>query len=490
MLSLIYPCGLQGAQATFFCMHCYARLNQSNVAGVAHLADAPNDPRPRHLADPPRRGGSHAVAMRATRFASAGQQFRMGHLPKKPDPRDFQSCVAQPLLWCREQVETVACTPLHYMLGLGLDGIKGLEQQCKLYDYEFARGEGKAPDDEELAAKVDKAQHKLAGLERQNDENDFDISNELYALEIIEATPNSEEAVVRGKGKASRKVKYKAVPLEIEYREHRLKLETLQKRSGELQKKIDAARDEIVTLWSGDRGPFQTTFDDVVDQLQMSFKAYFGGALVGKDVHKVYEPDNIKKFTDILRPRRACKLNVASEVDGNGHASVHVKLNMFTAGDDEKANKYLKLFSAFGRCASLMTRVEALCDHERKDFRKHAADWARAFADLYPEKQVTQKGHGMVTHVPEQLDYWGNLGQKSEGVVESLHVKDNEFVRRCACIRDKELNAATRAKIHLRTTYPTFENIRDRDNFNQHTKRLKLNQQSREKRLRHELGPC
>ena len=80
------------------------------------------------------------------------------------------------------------------------------------------------------------------------------------------------------------------------------------------------------------------------------------------------------------------------------------------------------------------------------------------------------------------------MGQKSEGVVESLHVKDNEYVRRCACIRDQELNAATRAKCHLRTTYPTFENIRDRDNRNQQSKRLKLNETSREKRQKHELS--
>ena len=94
----------------------------------------------------------------------------------------------------------------------------------------------------------------------------------------------------------------------------------------------------------------------------------------------------------------------------------------------------------------------------------------------------------MVSHVPEQLDFWGNLGQKSEGVVESLHVKDNEYVRRLACLRDRELNVQTRAQIHLRTTFPTFENIRDRDNNHNRTKRLKVNQTSRQRRLKHELG--
>jgi len=109
-LSVAVPNGTGPPSSKCFCIWCLGLLNENNLAGVPHgvRPQPAGDPRPLHVAHPPLRGGSLAVGRRALAYHEACRRWKRdgGKKGDKPEPAAYQSCLEQPMLWCKQQTLT------------------------------------------------------------------------------------------------------------------------------------------------------------------------------------------------------------------------------------------------------------------------------------------------------------------------------------------------------------------------------------------------
>ena len=118
MKGLMQILGLAGPSATYPCMLCYARLNQTFVAGVSHLADLPEpwrskDMRAVEVVKPPPREGTKEMAEYARQYAET--QAAEG-APQNLSSAAFMSCTYPPMIEDDDLSEHLSRTPLHITL--------------------------------------------------------------------------------------------------------------------------------------------------------------------------------------------------------------------------------------------------------------------------------------------------------------------------------------------------------------------------------------
>ena len=105
---------------------------------------------------------------------------------KKPEPADYMSCIEEPLIWSQEQILTLATTPLHFMLGIGLELFNKVEFDLKKSDYAHTKRVGRIPEEEELAVKVRAANAKLMEIRTklQDVENDVNSADQSSVISL------------------------------------------------------------------------------------------------------------------------------------------------------------------------------------------------------------------------------------------------------------------------------------------------------------------
>ena len=50
------------------------------------------------------------------------------------------------------------------------------------------------------------------------------------------------------------------------------------------------------------KGPFQQNFDAILQEINLKRQMYHKGALVGNDVSKILQSDNIRKIVEVFKP--------------------------------------------------------------------------------------------------------------------------------------------------------------------------------------------
>ena len=360
------------------------------------------------------------------------------------------------------------------MLGIGLELINKVEFELKKIDYAHTERVGRKPLDEELATKVAAASKHLVEQRTELEDAERDSSHHFNSMEVIEATQHSAGAVEAGRKAKSRARSYVPLPLEEEYRAHRVGYAAAVKASNKFEKAAEKALEELIKLWSGDRGPFEESFLRLMQDFNFQRQAYHSSALNGNDIHRAFQPDAVKAFSDLLRPRLGCCTIV--QPDGQ------VKTELFFSGNDDRADQYFSLFSLYGEAASLHGRIEPLCDHEQARFRAIITQLATLYADMFPLSAPGPKLHAFLSHAADQIDALGGAGFLTEAVVESIHVIDNRMQRRDACIRDIEANLLCRMRHLWELSCPSFESVRDASDIRSDRKRRTINFGARKKR--------
>ena len=383
------------------------------------------------------------------------------------------SCLEEPLFASTEQILTAATTPLHFFLGIGLLLINLLELDLKKTDYAHTARVGRTPEDAELAAKVEAKNKQLLELRVVLDKAQGDMNLHKNGMEVIKATPNSAAAVEAG-SKPRARGKDKTLPLEDDYRQHDTDYKVAEKLFEKTEKTIEKSVDEMVKLWSGERASFEQSFYNLMLKFKFQRQVYHSGALNGNDIHKAFQPDATKEFSDLLRPRLGCN----PIVDAEGK----VTLEIFWSGSNDRADQTKELFSLYGEAASLHCRIEPLCAHELANFKSKSMRFATLFAKMYPLLEPTPKMHGFLYHAHDQMVLLGSTGMLSESVVESVHVMDNTLIRRFACVRDLEQNLVQRANAMWQLSCPTFQSVRELSNATAKRRRTRVNALSRSKR--------
>ena len=475
-MSIAAPLGIGPPSSKNFCLWCLALLNETNAPGIPHGVSSKHmplefvDPRQLHVAEPALRGGSLAIEMQASAYLAAVSKRQRDGVGKKVEPADYQSCLASPLIWCSENILTLATTPLHFNLGTGLQLINLLEMDLKRIDYSHTEKCGRKPDDEELAAKVKTANDKVLEVRIEFQKVESTIVNEAECMKVIEATAGSRAAVEA----AAKPKRAKPLPLENEYREHKAQHAAAVKLLNKTEKAIEKAIDELIKAWSGDRGSFEQSFYNLMQAFNFQRQVYHSGALNGNDIHRAFAPKAVKAFSDLLRPRLGCCPVVKP---GGG-----VALELFFSGNDSRADNFFNLFSDYSEITSLHSRLEPVCSHELTRFSMLTERFAILFAKMFPAIAPTPKMHGLLVHAQQQLELLGAVGPLSESVVEGVHVQDNMLCRRFANVQDLEQSLRCRISAMWQLGCPTFKSVRDASDERAEKKRRRVNEAARKER--------
>ena len=479
------PMGHGGPGSKNFCLFCLASLHETNVAGVCHVCEQPDgqtDPRSEAVSNPPARAGSFSYARQAAAYAKAQDEHASSGSSRKPEAMDFDSCVNRPLFaFSAMQISRI---PLHLLLGIGTQQIQLLELRLKGLDAIWAAGRGTQLSNPKMEAKLREAEAlviKLAGDVETNLDNAVSLRN---AMDLIEADEANAVAVLRGKKAPSRAAGYTPVRHEAAYRRHRLERDVSLKAQKAAEKSLEVAKKEVQNLYNLEAGPFMRGLYNLMDSFNLERQAYHSGALNGNDCHKLFQPHVASVIASLLAPKVGTELMVEAPSE---RRSMGVRLELSNAqgvGDDALASSFERLWIVLGEAASLWTRKEPLCHHERQSFKTLASEFAALYAELFPDQEPTPKMHILLYHVFPQMEYLGGSGILHEGVVEAFHLIDNRHATRWSNVKDVLLNITLRARAAWQISDPGAQRIRARDQDREERRRERGSLQVRELRAR------
>ena len=463
-MSQAAPMGHGGPGSKNFCLLCLARLHETNLAGVCHVCEQPEghtDPRSEAASDPPARAGSFAYARQAAAYAKALDEHASSGSGRKPEAMDYDSCVNKPLFaFSMMQISRI---PLHLLLGIGTQQIQLLEVRLKALDAIWASGRGKELSNPKMEAKLREQEAlvlKLASDVKTHLDDAVSLEN---AMALIEEDDANAVAVLRGKKALSRAAGYKPALHEAAYRKHRLEREASLKSHKAAERSLEVAKKEVQNLYNLEAGPFMRGLYALMDSFNLERQAYHSGALNGNDCKKLFQPHVAVVIASLLAPKVGAELMVEAPSE---RRSMGVRLELSNAqgvGDQALAGSFERLWIVLGEAASLWTRKEPLCHHERQSFKTLASEFAALYAELFPDQEPSPKMHMLLYHVFPQMEYLGGSGILHEGVVEAFHVIDNRHVARWSNVKDKLLNITLRARAAWQISDPGAQRIRARD---------------------------
>ena len=465
MLSVLEAEGHGGPGSKEFCLHCHARLHESNPAGTIHHPDCPDalEVRPPHLANPLRRAGSAQMEYQSSALALAEKEFALGERKKKPSPMDFDSCLHKPLIYFSGPSEgAFSLYPLHEMLGITLDLVNKQVALLKKLDAQWAAACGRTVGDAKLRKLIESKQAEITTLTAQTEHMAASIADLTAAMELITDNPDNAPAVKLAMGRKKKDEE----GVVAQFRSLRTEMASLQKAFEKDQGILKAEHKALVELWSKDAGPFMRSLYSLFDSLRLERQAHHSNALTGNDCATVLLPHVATALSQLSVPRLVgCELSVGSPMPGETLPRVQLSFDTSLAskggiGDATASDNLESLLHILGESVSLWTRKEALCEHEIERFRALSLQFATEYADAFPDQEATPKLHTWMYHLTRQMGWLGGSGLFHEGVLESKHVRDNELVRRFRAIYDPEKNIQARLHAHHQSEAPDAMNIR------------------------------
>jgi hypothetical protein len=148
--------------------------------------------------------------------------------------------------------------------------------------------------------------------------------------------------------------------------------------------------------------------------------SYHGGDLNGKDCNKI-----------LLDAHAAKSVNEC------------VALECIAADLPEKAEGYLELFKILANVWQTLRHPPASGLYDDEDLEEvisFCTSWSKRLPILFPERNITRKGHVLSFHIPEYLKKYRTYYQyyALEQAGESIHAKMNKLMRRFSPMRPKE----------------------------------------------------
>ena len=153
---------------------------------------------------------------------------------------------------------------------------------------------------------------------------------------------------------------------------------------------------------------FQKRFDSVLDSMGLQRKVYHSGAIVGDDVHRLTEKNNIFKISQAFPPK---KIKLSS-----GETSIY--------SSHEKKVKINTLLSKFAQCLEVYSVPRPLCNHEVSLLAIRCASIVSWFPVRRPTISIIPKFHCLTYRIPEIAYLRQTVVMAAENCSESVHPKN------------------------------------------------------------------
>ena len=161
------------------------------------------------------------------------------------------------------------------------------------------------------------------------------------------------------------------------------------------------------------RGPFQQNFDAILQEINLKRQVYHKGALVGNDVSKILQSDNIRKIVEVFKP---IQVNLK-----------HGEKKVFN--EHKIMSKVSTLLTKLSLCFKLYSPSVPLCRHEVAFLAVRCASFGQWFPVNFPTTNLLRKFHVLTFHVPEKAILRGTVGMEAEHCSESIHPVVNKLDR-------------------------------------------------------------
>ena len=207
-----------------------------------------------------------------------------------------------------------------------------------------------------------------------------------------------------------------AVKAREKARELKKKRDEQQLKGQQHQQQLKAAQEELTLLndkINSMKGPFQTKFDNSLEELNLKRQIYHKGALVGNDVAKILQPLNIRKIVRIFKP-----LEINLKYGGKQVFSDHKLMS-----------KISTMLTKLSQCFKLYSANTPLCPHEVALLSVRCASFGQWFPVNFPNINLLRKFHVLTFHVPEKAILKGTVGMEAEHCSESIHPVVNKLER-------------------------------------------------------------
>ena len=213
------------------------------------------------------------------------------------------------------------------------------------------------------------------------------------------------------------------------------------------QDQLKAAKEQlnaIIAKINNLKGPFQRNLDGVLDRMNLKRQVYHKGALVGNDVAKILQPENIGKIVNCFKPLR---VNLP-----NGEHKV--------VSDQKSMNKVSTLLTKLSQCFELYSPSTPLCRHEVAFLAVRCASFGHWFPKNFPNTNVLRKFHVLTFHVPEKAISKHTVGMEAEHCSESIHPVVNRLDRTYATTQNTCDRLALVARSQWLQSNSTLTNFR------------------------------
>lgn len=213
------------------------------------------------------------------------------------------------------------------------------------------------------------------------------------------------------------------------------------------QDQLKASQDQLTTIHTtinNLKGPFQKKLDGTLEGLHLKRQVYHKGALVGNDVAKILNSNNIQKIVRVFKP-----LHVNLQ---NGEKTVF--------SDHTMMNKISTLLTKLSLCFQLYSPSTPLCRHEVAFLAVRCASFGQWFPVNFPNTNLLRKFHVLTYHVPEKAISKGTVGMEAEHCSESIHPVVNRLDRTFATMQNTCDRLALVAKSQWLQSNSTLTNFR------------------------------
>ena len=213
------------------------------------------------------------------------------------------------------------------------------------------------------------------------------------------------------------------------------------------QEELKAAQEELTVINNkikSIKGPFQTKFDNTLEELNLKRQIYHKGALVGNDVAKILQSTNIKKIVRIFKP---LQINLK-----------HGGKQVFS--DQKLITKIATMLTKLSQCFKLYSANSPLCPHEVALLAVRCTSFGRWFPVNFPNTTLLRKFHVLTHHVPEKAMLRGTVGMEAEQCSESIHPVVNKLDRIYATTQNTCDRLALVAKSQWLQSNPTLTNFK------------------------------
>lgn len=237
-----------------------------------------------------------------------------------------------------------------------------------------------------------------------------------------------------------------AVKAREKARELRRTRDKQQEKGRQHQQQFKAAQDELAHInqkINVMKGPFQTKFDNTLDEMNLKRQIYHKGALVGNDVAKILQPIHIKQIVHMFKPIEI-KLK-------------HGEKQVFC--DHKLMSKISTLLTKLSQCFKLYSASTPLCPHEVAILGARCASFGHWFPINFPKTNLLRKFHVLTFHVPEKAILMGTVGMEAEHCSESIHPVVNKLDRMYATTQNTCDRLALVAKSQWLQSQSTLTNF-------------------------------